>query len=382
MPAGLSPGAYTVVLTPKRGTPLETGVSYRTDRLSFSEAPSFQSGATFDNLVTLNGTVYVDSRLIVGSPAPFFFDLDVGGTAQFHNSSGTFSVFDYGPGGTDVLVGGFTSAAAGVGPQLRFSDLTGYPFIDIGTNGNGDFEIENQYDTAALTVTQAGNTDLAGNLNVGGQYGGKTLRLNGPIYADMTFESVGADGNDTLIAAVKSDGNLLWTVGSGGSDRVELWRGDAFKPGGGAWSVFSDARLKQNVADVQGALDGLLALRSVTYEYKHPAEIHETPGRHVGFIAQEVEKVFPEWVGEREDGMKYVAVKGFESLTVAALRELRAEKDGQLEALRAEQGEQIEALRAENAALRARLDAIEAALSNLARTRAADGEAAAPLSGR
>ena len=124
----------------------------------------------------------------------------------------------------------------------------------------------------------------------------------------------------------------------------------------------SDARLKKDVQPLGGALDRLLALRSVSFEYKDPAAIHELPGRQVGFIAQEVEKVFPTWVSERADGMKCVAPKGFESLTVAALRELRDEKDGQIAKLAAEN----ETLRARLADQDARIAAIEKALAGAA----------------
>lgn len=98
--------------------------------------------------------------------------------------------------------------------------------------------------------------------------------------------------------------------------------GTAAKPGGGSWSVSSDARLKKDVADLEGALETLLALRGVTFEYIDPAAIGELEGRRTGFIAQEVEQVLPDWVGERDDGTKYLTIRGFEALAVEALREL------------------------------------------------------------
>ncbi|MDW8479032.1 MAG: tail fiber domain-containing protein [Xanthomonadales bacterium] len=124
----------------------------------------------------------------------------------------------------------------------------------------------------------------------------------------------------------------------------------AFKPGGGSWAVPSDGRLKEGVETLSGALERLLALRGVSFEYRRevtPAGMY-LPGRRVGFLAEEVERVFPEWVGETEEGWKTVGVQGFEALAVEALRELRAEH-----------GERVAALQAENAALRARLEEAE-----------------------
>ena len=34
-------------------------------------------------------------------------------------------------------------------------------------------------------------------------------------------------------------------------------------------------------------------------------------GTQIGLVAQEVEEVFPEWVGTDADGMKYVAIRRF-----------------------------------------------------------------------
>lgn len=122
------------------------------------------------------------------------------------------------------------------------------------------------------------------------------------------------------------------------------------KPTAGGFAAPSDARLKQKVTALDGALDRLLALRGVEFEYlpEAPAGFH-APGRHSGFIAQEVEQVFPDWVVEHDSGYKLVSSKGFDALTVEALRELRIEKDVQ-----------IEALQVDNARLRAELDALRA----------------------
>ncbi len=101
--------------------------------------------------------------------------------------------------------------------------------------------------------------------------------------------------------------------------------GTAGKPGGGGWSNSSDRRLKKNVEDLEGALATLLELRGVSFEYKDPDAINELHGERIGFIAQEVEAVLPDWVDEGEDGYKRLTIRGFEALAVEALRELRDE---------------------------------------------------------
>ncbi len=131
--------------------------------------------------------------------------------------------------------------------------------------------------------------------------------------------------------------------------------GNAFKPGGGFWSNLSDARLKKNIKDLaDGTLEKVLSLRGVNYEYKDPKSINELAGERTGFIAQEVEKVFPDWVEQHDSGYKMLTIRGFEAIVVEAIRELRDEKD-----------KQIVELEAENEDLRDRLDALEAAVAEL-----------------
>lgn len=55
----------------------------------------------------------------------------------------------------------------------------------------------------------------------------------------------------------------------------------------------------------------------------------------LGAIAQEVEEVFPDWVGRRGDGYRSVTFRGFEAVAIEALRELRLEKDAGIATLEA-----------------------------------------------
>jgi hypothetical protein len=147
--------------------------------------------------------------------------------------------------------------------------------------------------------------------------------------------------------------------------------GQAYKANGGSWASGSDRRLKTNIEPLSGALERLLALRTVTFDY---LDEKWGKGRQNGFIAQEVEPHFPQWVSTNPEGFKMLSFTGFESLTVQALRELRAEKDAQSAALAA----RIQELEAQNAALQQRLrdadtaaerrfSALEQQVSSLAR---------------
>ena len=71
---------------------------------------------------------------------------------------------------------------------------------------------------------------------------------------------------------------------------------NAYKPGGGAWLASSDARIKTNVTPLTGALNKILSLNPVSYDFL----VDGLGEPNTGFIAQEVEKVMPNAVTTRD----------------------------------------------------------------------------------
>jgi hypothetical protein len=137
-------------------------------------------------------------------------------------------------------------------------------------------------------------------------------------------------------ALVDFTNRLILNMDNDFSGGTEIWsnllvKGNAAKPGGGVWAVFSDIKLKKNVELLTGSLSKLLQLRGVTYEWKNPEQQGNLTGTQIGMVAQEVEKVFPEWVGSEADGTKYISIRGFEALTVEALRELNSKIESLLQ---------------------------------------------------
>jgi len=132
---------------------------------------------------------------------------------------------------------------------------------------------------------------------------------------------------------------------------------------GGSWANLSDARLKRDIAPIDHALDTFLGLQGRTFEYIDPQAAMVKPGRRIGFIAQDVEQVVPQWVVENDAGFKMLILTGFEALSVEALRELRVEKDAEIAELRDSRDEkegEIARLRKVVDDLSARLDRLEA----------------------
>src|SRR5262249_5574707 len=75
------------------------------------------------------------------------------------------------------------------------------------------------------------------------------------------------------------------------------------------------------------ALRKLLQLHGVSFFWRSSKATGEVKGPHMGLIAQQVEKVFPEWVSTTPDGYKALTMNGFEALTIEALRELHAQME-------------------------------------------------------
>lgn len=89
----------------------------------------------------------------------------------------------------------------------------------------------------------------------------------------------------------------------------------------------SDRRLKKDIAPLTGTLDRLLQLRGVNFTWAEPDRHDGQSGTQIGLIAQEVEQVFPDWVSTNDEGYKQLSIRGFEALTIEALRELKADND-------------------------------------------------------
>jgi hypothetical protein len=104
----------------------------------------------------------------------------------------------------------------------------------------------------------------------------------------------------------------------------------AFSVIGSLWvngtTYASDERFKQNITAIQSPLQKLLQLNGVEYEMKTNEfpENYFTSGRQMGLIAQNVEKIVPEAVNEK-DGYKGVDYARLVPLLIEAIKELQKE---------------------------------------------------------
>ena len=117
-----------------------------------------------------------------------------------------------------------------------------------------------------------------------------------------------------------------------------------------AYLYSSDKRLKKNIQTIQDPLKKVLALRGVNYEWKKDNR------KSVGFIAQEVELIFPEAVRTaKQDGMKSVEYGNLVAPLLEAFKASHTQHEARLKVVESENKK----LKNENQELKKRLDRLE-----------------------
>jgi hypothetical protein len=205
----------------------------------------------------------------------------------------------------------------------------------------------------------------------GDSYGAHGIHSSSGNYGFLgsdTYGVLGRKGDDSSVGYLGSDHGVYGRCNVGGGRYAGYFNGPVATTslaGSGNRDVYadlngkliissSDGRLKKDVLDLAAHVDVLAALarlRGVTYAWDTAQERAAGLGeqREIGMIAQEVEAVLPELVGEGADGYK--------SLDYAKLTAFLVEVTKAQQALIDRQG-------AELAALRLRLDAVDTALAN------------------
>jgi hypothetical protein len=80
---------------------------------------------------------------------------------------------------------------------------------------------------------------------------------------------------------------------------IYVEQGTCWRTGISTWNVISDRRVKKNEEAFTGGLDIIKKLKPKQFEYINPADKGpNSDGVQVGFIAQDVEEIWPSWVSD------------------------------------------------------------------------------------
>lgn len=186
-------------------------------------------------------------------------------------------------------------------------NLSNQPLL-FGTNNAERMRIDASGNVLVGTTTASAKTTVESTSNVQ-----PALFLN---------NSASSGTANPVISIRKFDNNtttsnvfVQFTVNNGNTGSGQINANGASQA---AFGSFSDARLKTNIVDLGPQLANVLALRPREFDYL-------SGGHQTGFIAQEMEKVYPDAVSESADGM--LMITGWsktEARLVAAIQELAA----------------------------------------------------------
>jgi hypothetical protein len=289
---------------------------YNADGASYIESHS-----TYPLLITTNGT----ERMRI----------DSSGNVGIKNNDPS----DYNAAASDLVVG---SGSGDAGMTIVGSTVSNgsIAFADGGTGAThtrGLITYDHSSDHMHFNTAGAERMriDSSGKLLVGTTTDGATsnMRVVGTVtnanVGVARFDSEGSsDTANTCISIVKGSTDtttsqvfVKFAVDGYNSGNGQI---NANGSGAAAFGSFSDRRLKENIIDLPSQLENIIALQPKEFDYIES----EGGGHQIGFIAQEVEEIYPDLVGEREDGMKTITGMGkMEARLIKAIQEQQTQID-------------------------------------------------------
>ncbi|HEY5914994.1 MAG TPA: tail fiber domain-containing protein [Verrucomicrobiae bacterium] len=232
--------------------------------------------------------------------------------------------------GGGVAVGAVLELGADAAGKYAYSGILGYEFatagaldiIGVGTDPSN----------RRIKLHASGGVAIGGPLGINVDFplaplhakgNGPVLDLEGADHAYIEFYPRGTGAGRKAYLGFPGAGShdIVIANEDGGAVRVI-----------GTFVNNSDARYKTGIAPLENALNAVVNLRGVSYDWrKDLPDLHLSERRQIGFLAQEVEKVLPELVYADAKGFKSVAYVSLVPVLVEAMKEQQVE----IETLRA-----------------------------------------------
>jgi len=224
---------------------------------------------------------------------------------------------------------------------IAVSGVTGSVSASFSDGANDTFYVSQDSGLSRLTfsnlafntgTTERMRIDSSGNFIVGGTtvFSNAKVTFNSTTAANpclAAFKTVTGDTANPAIVVSKFDNDsttaqvLMQFLFNNGASGLGQINGDG--SGAAAFGTYSDIRLKENVTNIDPQLENICSLRPVEFDYK-------TGGHQIGFIAQEMQTVYPDAVGTSADNM--LTITGWsktEARLVKAIQELNAKVEAQ-----------------------------------------------------
>ena len=186
---------------------------------------------------------------------------------------------------------------------------------------------------APIGADSKGVTEVFVNLDRGEVYGSETIekkfRLNvrtdsAGLMVDCSTAQTG-DGLEATAAYVcQTIGGTFDPNGRGGNgdchslspNQTTTFNGDVVLTDTFSFDFLSDRRLKSDIVELENSLTKIRKLRPVSYNWKRNGQ------KEIGFIAQEVESVYPDFVSKTPSGKLAVKYPQMVSAALMGIKEL------------------------------------------------------------
>ena len=189
--------------------------------------------------------------------------------------------------------------------------------------------------TERMRITSGGDVGIGTSTIFFATANRKCLEVNGAGTSLIALKVADQYQSYWYTAGVNADTYLLRTGNLGNFIVVNNSAGVYLAPSATSWTSNSDERLKDITGNIDNALSSLMTLRTI----KHTWKSDDSNKEHLGLIAQDVEKVFPQVIDKsklsskpnekQKDETEYLGVRYQELIPVliAAIQELKAEID-------------------------------------------------------
>lgn len=298
-------------------------------RSTATQSTGYQS---FSNLVFSN-----PGKIVMTAGSNMYF----GGTDGV--GSAMYTNFAYQPlqAGTDIAGNSNVSVDVFVMNESNVNNIVGNGRIAAST-----WEMVNPGGHAGFTTFRMRNWDPMNVYNTASNASSNYFEIKmdnaaniAKLNADKDIVFANNDQNILAIsgaqATINVQENINFRVSTLGGNGTKPVYSDAF---GNLTNSVSDARLKEQVADSVYGIEEVMALRPVSFKWNSQYQadpssdvinLQELRGtrKELGLIAQELQQVIPEVVGDNVDGTLYVDYPKLIPVLIKAIQELKVEND-------------------------------------------------------
>jgi hypothetical protein len=203
-----------------------------------------------------------------------------------------------------TLLGQLTVSGDGNATRATLTHSAGNAYLNAGASAGLTLQtLQNFAVQTGASLATALSIGSGGNTTINASNATPPLTLTSPTATNCEL-ALGVTGARSWTVGNHSTG-MFYLYDSVAGYRLQLTTTPTNLVTGGSWATISDAAIKQDVTDYTHGLDEIIQLRPVQFTYSG-SPFNREGEQSFGLIAQEVEVVLPELVGEYEHNPRTV----------------------------------------------------------------------------